>query len=95
MNNKKGNYKPRLTIEESKKVIELYLSGKTQDQIAETMERSRSTIRHILNRAPELGIKLPKYLKLPITYEHRGMEEQVLKSLPDNVLFQHSKEYYL
>ena len=92
---KKGNYKPRLTVEDSKKICELYLEGKTQQQIAFVIGRSRSTVRHILNRSPELGANIPKYLKSVDITDNKERDGVDLSSLPDDILFEHSKEYII
>jgi len=95
MSNKKGGYKPRLTIDESKQVLNLYLSGKHRDEISKLVGRSPSVIRNIIKRAPEFGVEFPSNLELPFTYDRKDFEEQDFSSLPDNVLFKHSKEYIL
>ena len=95
MSQKKGQYKPRLTVEQSKEIIELFLAGKTIDEIAALTNRSKSVVRQRIHLAPEFGIKLPNYVKVPTKHEHQEIKEIDLSSLDNSILFEHSKEYVI
>jgi IS30 family transposase len=80
----------KITDEEFSEILKLSDEGMVSKDIAKKTGRARSSIDHmILHRNTYKVVK--KKIYKPIVLVER--EEVDLSSLPDNVLFEHSKEY--
>jgi hypothetical protein len=88
----------KVSLQEYEEINKLWEGGMKQKDIAALKDRSTGTICYIINRTQRARL-VKRMNKKDIVYinktEYHELEEMDLSKLPDTVLFQHSKEYYI
>ena len=89
-----------ITLEEYDKIHELWESGMRKCEIAIELDRTSGAIVHAITRLTREVVERRENNRLRVKktrykYDHVPIEEKDLSSLPDDQLFEHSKEYLL
>lgn len=88
----------KLTAEEQQKIVDMWNGPYSQKEIAVALDRSTGCITSVIKRITaggEIKDRTPKREEKIGKVQYHELETQDLSSLPDTVLFKHSKEFFI